>query len=75
MKLTGKIKSYNIAKGYGFITTDSIPKDIFIHAKDVVPRLHQDGLIPGQTLTFKLTTQGDKYKAVNIEICDVDGNR
>lgn len=30
--MTGTIKFYNSAKGYGFITNDGTGKDIFVHA-------------------------------------------
>jgi len=64
----GKVKSYSVFKGFGFIfpETDDDP-DIFLHFKSVV-----DGSVPaaGDTVTFDLesadTNVENQMKAVNI---------
>ena len=33
--LTGNVKWFNIKKGYGFITCDSMDVDYFVHYKDI----------------------------------------
>lgn len=34
-KLVGKVKWFNSAKGYGFINSESHPKDIFLHYSSI----------------------------------------
>lgn len=45
MKSTGKIKFYNLQKGYGFITPDAGGKDLFVHITNVQcdPNLLKEG--------------------------------
>ena len=56
--ITGTVKWFNDAKGYGFITPNGGGKDVFAHAKQIVG----DGfksLAEGQTVEFTIT-QGPK---------------
>jgi CspA family cold shock protein len=57
MRITGTVKFYNTAKGFGFITPDEGGKDVFVHAT----ALEAAGMPPlyeGDRVTFEL--QDDK---------------
>lgn len=40
--LTGTVKFYNDAKGFGFIVDDESQKEIFVHATGLVDKVTQD---------------------------------
>ncbi len=40
--LTGTVKFYNEAKGFGFIVDDESQDDIFVHATGLVDRVEQN---------------------------------
>lgn len=55
---TGAVKWYDLKKGFGFITPDHGPRDVFVH----ISALQAAGvasLIPGQRVEFELTQGGD----------------
>ena len=53
MRLTGTVKFFNSAKGFGFITPEDGSKDVFVHATAVeqagLPMLNE-----GERVTFTL---------------------
>lgn len=54
-QLTGSVRWFNDAKGYGFITPDDGGEDVFVRFSSI----EQDGfraLEPGQRVTFARTT-------------------
>jgi len=55
MRSTGKVKWFNDAKGYGFITPDEGGKDIFVHFSGI------------DTTGFKTLTEG---AAVSYEVAE-----
>jgi cold shock CspA family protein len=55
---TGAVKWYDIKKGFGFITPDHGPRDVFIHASALLPA-GVETLVPGQRVEFELTQGGD----------------
>jgi cold shock protein len=55
---SGEVKWFDGKKGYGFITPDLGPRDVFVH----VSAVHGAGLArlqPGQRLDFELAQDGD----------------
>lgn len=49
---TGKVKWFNVEKGYGFIAPDEGGKDVFVH-RSAVPNLGWDeGLSDGESVEF-----------------------
>ncbi|MEM7708550.1 MAG: cold-shock protein [Pseudomonadota bacterium] len=65
--VTGTVKWFNDAKGYGFIEQESGP-DVFAHFKAIAGEGHRS-LIEGQRVQFTVT-QGQKGpQAENISPC------
>ena len=60
---TGKVKFYNVAKGYGFITNVTDSKDYFFHFTGLVDQVKQD-----EQVTFTLVDGERGIKAVNIQL-------
>ena len=46
--MTGTVKKFNVAKGYGFITNDATGQDIFVHATS----LNGENLIEGDKVEY-----------------------
>ena len=55
---TGAVKWFNATKGFGFITPDLGPCDVFVHVS-AVAAAGFDRLEPGDRLEFELTQGGD----------------
>ncbi len=63
----GKVKWFNDAKGYGFITQDGIDKDIFVHYSAI----QRDGfktLREGETVNFEVVDGPKGLQATNVQI-------
>jgi CspA family cold shock protein len=60
---SGKVKFYNGAKGFGFITDDSTSKDVFVHMSGI-----KDQIREGDAVTFDIE-QGQKGPtATNVRL-------
>lgn len=71
MRYKGKVKYYNAAKGYGFVTPDDGSKDIFLH----VTAVQKSGLAhvaEGMSLSFETQndTKGRGPQAIALEILE-----
>lgn len=55
---SGAVKWFNAAKGFGFITPDLGPSDVFVHVSALVDAGIAT-LQPGDRVEFELTQSGD----------------
>lgn len=53
--MTGTVKFFNAAKGYGFITNDATGQDIFVHATS----LNGENIIEGDKVEY-VEEEGEK---------------
>ena len=63
---TGKVKWFNPKKRFGFIENDDGSKDVFVHIT-ALEEAGFDKLTEGQALSFEITTENDKEKAINLK--------
>ena len=61
---TGKVKFFNVRKGYGFIIDDETKKEVFVHATGLIdPKLKEN-----DEVTFDIEPEENgKVKAVNVK--------
>ncbi|MFD2037103.1 cold-shock protein [Belliella marina] len=60
--LTGTVKFYNDAKGFGFIVDDESQKDVFVHATGLVDKVAQDDKV-----TFDVKEGKQGLNAINVK--------
>jgi cold shock protein len=67
--MTGTVKWYNTAKGYGFIAPDAGGKDVFVHAS-ALEAAGIRGLIDGQKVSFEETAdkRSGKVSASSLRV-------
>lgn len=63
----GKVKWFNDAKGYGFITQEGIEKDIFVHYS-AIQREGFKTLREGETVNFEVVDGPKGLQATNVQI-------
>ena len=63
--MTGTVKEYDKAKGFGFITGDD-GEDYFVHVYGLGPKLKQLGLKTGQKVNFDVDFDMNGDKAINV---------
>ncbi|API85842.1 cold-shock protein [Francisella uliginis] len=56
-EVTGTVKFFNDAKGFGFITSPSLSKDVFVH----ISNIQNDTLSDGEQVSFQIR-EGNKGK-------------
>ncbi len=65
MSIKGKVKWFNITKGYGFIEREDKEKDVFVHSSAAQAAGLQ--LNEGDELTFEVETGEKGLSAVNLQ--------
>ena len=55
MRITGTVKFFNTAKGFGFIQPENGGKDVFVHAT-ALERAGMRGLREGDKLSYEIET-------------------
>jgi CspA family cold shock protein len=65
---TGTIKFYNEEKGFGFISRDDAPEDIFVHIKNCAEGI--DALPKGARVRFdeRLDAKRGKFEAIAVAL-------
>jgi CspA family cold shock protein len=64
---TGTVKSFNLAKHYGFIQPDSGTKDVFFHISQV-KKSDLSSLRKGQKVSFEIVDSAGKKIAENLHV-------
>ena len=67
MRVTGTVKFFNTAKGFGFITPDGGGNDLFAHFSAIQSQGFKT-LAEGQRVTFDVTTGPKGQQASNIRV-------
>lgn len=65
MSQTGKIKWFNDAKGYGFVTPDDGSKDVFVHFSAIQGEGFKS-LAEGDRIEFDVQSSDKGPKAANV---------
>ena len=65
MRVTGVVKFFNTAKGFGFITPESGGKDVFVHAT-ALEAAGIRSLNEGETVEFDLLKGPKGFQAGNV---------
>ena len=63
----GKVKWFNLQKGYGFITPEDGSKDVFVH-RSAVEKAGLSLLSEGQEISFENSNNKGKTSAVNLQV-------
>lgn len=63
----GKVKFFNVQKGFGFIQRDEGGEDVFVHISQV-ERAGLESLAEGQELQFNLVDRGGKVSAADLQV-------
>jgi CspA family cold shock protein len=59
----GKVKFYNISKGYGFIIPDDSSEDIFVHQSGLIDEIQEN-----DEVQFEVEQGRKGLNAVNVEV-------
>ena len=72
MFVEGKVKSYIVERGFGFISMDGESKDLFFHIKDFPNKSVEPKI--GEKLKFRIVEDNGKFKADQIVRLDLKQN-
>ena len=60
---TGKVKFFNEAKGFGFITDSDTGKEYFVHVSGIINQIKE-----GDSVSFELQEGKKGLNAVNVKL-------
>ena len=63
----GKVKWFDLTKGYGFIKPDNGAKDVFVHISQVESSGYNQ-FLPNQVVNYAIENKNDKSAAINIKL-------
>ncbi|NND70862.1 MAG: cold shock domain-containing protein [Rhodothermales bacterium] len=64
----GKVKWFNVEKGFGFIEPADGGKDIFVHKNNVVGLGYNEGLDEGQEVEYEVEETPKGLSAQNVSV-------
>ena len=65
-KTTGTVKFFDTKRGFGFITSDEIDGDLFVHYRSILSEGFKN-LREGQQVTFIQVESAKGWQAVEVE--------
>ena len=63
----GKVKWFNVDKGYGFLEPDDGSRDVFVHRNNVAGLGWDEGLRDGETVEFDVERTPKGLSAQNVK--------
>lgn len=63
----GKVKWFNVEKGFGFIEPSDGSKDVFIHRNNVASLNYNEGLLEGEEVEYEVERTPKGPSAVNVQ--------
>lgn len=66
----GTVKWFNPRKGYGFITVDDDPNDVFVHANELEGPEHHRELFQDQRVEFDIVEGPKGPAAKNVRVIE-----
>jgi CspA family cold shock protein len=64
---TGKVKWFNLSKGFGFIEPDDNSTDVFLHIS-AVQAANLSNISDGQAISYEIAMEKGKSSAANIKL-------
>ena len=65
--ITGKVKFFDMTKGFGFIAPNDGSKDVFVHIS-ALQRSGIDKLVDNQVVNFDITEERGKQATTNLSL-------
>ena len=65
--ITGKVKFFDMTKGFGFIAPNDGSKDVFVHIS-ALQRSGIDKLVDNQVVNFDIVEERGKQAATNLSL-------
>lgn len=66
----GKVKWFNVEKGFGFITPDNGNKDVFVHRNNIENLGFNEGIKDGEEVEFSIAETDKGLSAENVYILE-----